>query len=120
MVNPYSVTSAAPLQSGVFSDHARRLDGTFLYRVIQIENPFEAELVYSGWWFRQTIDVQHYRVWKKISWLTILSSVHFFFPKQVDPLERPGHIEIDFGRGLQIKRFRLWIDQELVYDEVSR
>ncbi len=30
-----------------------------------------------------------------------------------------GRIEIEFGRGLMIRRFRLWVANELVYDEIS-
>ncbi len=118
MVNPYSVTSKSALQTGFFGQHATRREAAFLYRVIEIRHPIEAELVYSGWWFRQTVDFAGHRVWGKISWLKIWPKVEFSLPEAVDPAGRDGRIEIDFTRGLRIRRFRVWIDEQLVYDEV--
>ena len=117
-VNPYSVSAEAPLQKGFFGDHATRKEGTFLYRVIEIRQPLRAELVYSGWWFRQTIDIDGKRVWSRISWLSIYPKAEFELPDSVDPGRRTGRIEIDFSRGLRIRRFRVWIGEQLVYDEV--
>lgn len=117
-MNPYSVQSRAPLQEGFFGDFATRKEGAFLYRVIEVEHPVKAELVYSGWWFRQTIDVAGIRVWGKISWLSIHPKAEFELPVEVDPERRRGRIEIDFRRGLRIRRFRVWIAEQLVYDEV--
>ena len=117
-MNPYSVGSAAPLQKGFFGDYAVRREGTFLYRVIGIEHPVQTELAYSGWWFRQTIDLSGIRVWSRISWLSIHHQAEFELPASVDPQQRHGRIEIDFARGLRIRRFRVWIDEQLVYDEV--
>ncbi|MCC9601389.1 hypothetical protein LOC67_12610 [Stieleria sp. JC731] len=76
------------------------------------------QLRYSGWWFRQTIAISGFVVWSKISWLDIDRQVEFQLPAEVDPQRRPGRIEIDFSRGLRIRRFRVWIDEHLVYDEV--
>ncbi len=118
IVNPYSVTSKSPPQTGYFGQHATRREAAFLYRVIEIRHPIEAELVYSGWWFRQTVDLAGLRVWSKISWLSISPKVEFRLPEAVDSAGRSGRIEIDFTRGLRIRRFRVWIDEQLVYDEV--
>jgi len=118
IVNPYSVTSKTPPQTGFFGQHATRRDAAFLYRVIEIRHPVEAELVYSGWWFRQTIDIAGERVWSQISWLSIAPKVEFRLPESIAPSGLLGRIEIDFARGLRIRRFRVWIDDQLVYDEV--
>ncbi len=81
------------------------------------------ELLYSGWWFVQRIRVNEKLVWWAISWKSIQSSVtidltkhaftatDFAFPKSMN-------IEIDFTRALRIRRFRVWVDQELRYEEI--
>ena len=106
------------MTTGYFGEHASRKEGTFLYRVVEIRHPVAAEFVYSGWWFRQTIEVAGIRVWGQISWLSIKKEADFTLPEAVDPLRRPGRVEIDFSRGLRIRRFRIWIADELIYDEV--
>ncbi|QEF99513.1 hypothetical protein Mal15_35780 [Stieleria maiorica] len=118
-INPYSVTAEAPLQKGYFGEHSHRKEGAFLYRVVEIRHPIEAELVYSGWWFRQTIDIAGRRVWRRISWIGLKKLAEFKLPESIDPYRRPGRIEIDFSRGLRIRRFRIWIGDQLVYDEVT-
>ncbi len=118
-MNPYSVSTKTPLQTGFFGDHASRTEGAFLYRVVEISKPIATRFVYSGWWFRQTIDFDGLRVWSKISWLTIDRVVSFELPWEIDGQRRSGRVEIDFGRGLQIRRFRIWIGDDLVYDEVT-
>ena len=119
MVNPYSVSSKAPLETGVFGDFATRRNASFLYRVVDLQHPIEAEFVYDGWWFRQKIAINGVTVWWKVSWLWIGREAVFQLPQSVDSQERYGRIEIDFGRGLRFRRFRIWIDDELVYDEVT-
>lgn len=106
------------MQQGYFGDHSSRKQGSFLFRVVEIRHPIAAEFVYSGWWFRQTIEIAGVRVWSQISWLTIRREAEFRLPESVDPEQRTGRIEIDFGRGLSFRRFRIWIGEELVYDEV--
>ena len=76
-------------------------------------------MVYSGWWFRQTLDFDGLRVWSQISWLSIRRDIEFQLPEDIDPLCRRGRIKIDFGRGLRISRYQVWIDDETVYDECS-
>ena len=124
MVNPYSVTSAADTSAtgphqGVFGDSATLRKASFLYRVIELSSPIQATFIYSGWWFRQKITFDGMPVWWQISWLWIRREATFRLPQAVDPAEREGRIEIDFTRGLRIARFRLWIAEELVYDEVA-
>ena len=119
IINPYSVTADAPLEKGYFGDHSRRKDGAFLYRVVEIRHPIATEFVYSGWWFRQTIDIAGERVWGQISWLDLKKEAEFRLPESIDPSRRPGRMEIDFTRGLRIRRFRIWIADELIYDEVA-
>ena len=98
--------------------HSTRKEAAFLYRAVDIRHPLAVELVYSGWWFRQTVDLDGIRVWSQISWLRIRNKAEFRLPKSVDPEGREGKIEIDFSRALKIRRFRIWIAEELVYDEV--
>lgn len=106
------------MRQGYFGDHASTKAGAFLYRVVEIRHPISAEFVYSGWWFHQSISIAGTRVWGQISWLTIQKRAEFTLPPSVDPECRTGRIEIDFSRGLQIRRFRIWIADELIYDEV--
>jgi hypothetical protein len=86
---------------------------------VDLLHPIEVEFVYSGWWFRQVIEIGGTRVWSQISWLSIERHVEFRLPDSIDPDRSPGRIEIDFSRGLRIRRFRIWIADQLVYDEVS-
>ncbi|MEL6107133.1 MAG: hypothetical protein AAFU85_13910 [Planctomycetota bacterium] len=118
-VNPFAVIPTTPIEGGVHGDHCRRVAGSFLYRVIEVAHPLEFEFVYSAWWFRQTIDIGSRRVWHRISWLWIHNKAKFSLPAQIDPRERSGEMKIDFSRGLRIRRFRIWIEEELIYDEVS-
>jgi hypothetical protein len=118
IVNPYSATARTDLERGFYSQNATRIESSFLYRVVEIYHPVAVKLVYSGWWFRQTVDVAGIRVWSQISWLTIRDKAEFDLPESVDPEGRGGRIEIDFSRSLRIRRFRIWIAEELVYDEV--
>jgi hypothetical protein len=87
--------------------------------VIELQSPLAATLVYSGWWFRQKIELDGQVVWFRISWLAILRRAEFQLPESLDPRCRPAEMEITFGRALRIRRFRLWIDGQLVYDEVD-
>lgn len=116
--NPFSVPSQISEDRGVFGN-AKRLRGGFLYRVIEFETPFPCRLVYDGWWFRQTVKLNGIRAWSQISWLNIERTVEFAAPSSVDPSSAPVKIEIDFGRTLFIRRFRVWIDGMIVYDEIS-
>jgi hypothetical protein len=119
MTNPYSVTTSVPIERGCYGDAAIKRGGTFLFRVIEVQQPLPFEFVYDGWWFRQKILIDGVRVWSQISWLSIRDRVRFRLPEAVDREQREGHIEINFGRGLRIRRFRLWIAGELIYDEVA-
>jgi hypothetical protein len=115
--NPFSATLVTN-QRGVFGG-ARRLRSGFLFRVIELESPFPCRLVYDGWWFRQKIEVNDQLAWFQISWLTIRRRVEFAIPASVDATQPPARIEIEFGRGLSIRRFRVWIDGQIAYDEVN-
>ena len=76
-------------------------------------------MVYSGWWFRQQIQFDGELVWFRISWLTILRHAEFVLPLHGGPKRLPGKVEIEFGRGLMIRRFRVWIGGQLAYDEIN-
>ena len=90
-----------------------------MYRVIEFDAPIACQMVYDGWWFRQKIEINGHVAWVRISWLTIHRKVEFRVPKSVDASEPEGRIEIEFGRGLGIRRFRVWLAGELAYDEIS-
>ncbi|KAA5543615.1 hypothetical protein FYK55_10410 [Roseiconus nitratireducens] len=119
MTNPYAVTTATAGQPGFFGEHAELVRGTFLYRVVQVSHPVRLRFVYSGWWFRQTIELDGHTVWGQISWMAIRRQAEFRLPVELDPQQRSGRMEIEFSRGLRIRRFRIWIDQTLIYDEVA-
>ncbi|MCO8121952.1 hypothetical protein NHH03_09410 [Stieleria sp. TO1_6] len=102
----------------MFTEHASLQQSGFLFRVVDIRHPIQAEFVYSGWWFRQTIDLAGLRVWSRISWLAIEKQADFELPLSLDASRSQGRVEIDFSRGLRIRRFRIWIAGELIYDEI--
>ncbi|MEE2937735.1 MAG: hypothetical protein VYA84_17220, partial [Planctomycetota bacterium] len=81
--------------------------------------PHHFQFVYDGWWFRQKVEIDGVLVSRRISWLSIQRKVQFQVPSNVDSNQPTGRIEIDFTRGLMIRRFRLWIGEELVYDEIN-
>lgn len=116
-MNPFSVPAIIPNERGVF-EGGRKIRSGFLYRMIEIDSP-RCQMVYDGWWFRQKVTFDRETAWMQISWLTIRRRVEFKVPAAVDPLEPDGVIEIDFGRTLMIRRFRLWIGGEIVYDEIN-
>jgi hypothetical protein len=118
MTNPYAVTAVTD-EPGVFGDRARRLRAGFLYREIELQTPFAARFVYDGWWFRQKIQFDGITAWFRISWLTILRTAEFRIPAALDANQPSGRVEIDFTRGLSIRRFRIWIDDKLLYDEIN-
>ncbi len=119
MTNPYAVPANLPDDRGVYGDHARLLRGGFLYRVIEFESPFEGTFVYDGWWFRQQISINGIKAWFRISWLTIFRNAEFRLPVEVDPEQPAVSVEIRFTRGLSIQRFRVWVGERLVYDEIN-
>ena len=115
MTNPYAVTSDRPARGGVFGT-ARRHRGGFLYRVIDIDQPLQTRLVYSGWWFVQRLSVDRRLVWWKISWLRIERRIEVRLPVEVDPRGRRMEVVLDFGPALWIKRFQISLDGVAVYD----
>lgn len=115
--NPFSIPRELPSERGVFGD-ARLIKKSFLYRVIELERPIPVRFVYNGWWFRQTVKISNHMAWSQISWLTIERNAEFEIPEVVSAGRLPCKIEIDFARALMIKRFRIWIDENLVYDEI--
>jgi hypothetical protein len=115
--NPFSSPTVTD-ERGVFGG-AQRIQGGFLYRVIQIDAPVACRLRYDGWWFRQKIEIDGRLVWFRISWLTIHRRAEFLLPASVDPAQTPASIEIEFGRGLSIRRFRVWIGGQIAFDEIN-
>lgn len=115
--NPFSVPNELPNERGVFGD-ARLIKKGFLYRVIEIEKPIAMRFVYDGWWFRQTVKINDHMAWSQISWLTIERNAEFALPREFSATCLPCKIEIDFAKALLIQRFRIWIGDQLVYDEI--
>ena len=116
--NPFQPTSNITEDRGVFADFAVRRRSAFLYRVIDFEQPFVGRLVYTGWWFRQAVYINGLPAWFRISWTKIHTSIAFPLPESVDTKKSLGQLEINFTRGLTIRRFRIWIDSKIVYDEI--
>ncbi|MEL6898111.1 MAG: hypothetical protein AAFP90_18590 [Planctomycetota bacterium] len=116
-INPYAPAAPIDQPKGVFGDHATLIRQTFLYRVIEITDPLDLEIVYDGWWFRQTVIVNGESCWWQLTWLSFANRIEFTLPAGVDELERRCEIEIGFARGANIKRFSLRLDDYLVYDE---
>lgn len=116
--NPFQPMSNLQEEKGVFADGVIRRRAAFLYRVIDLQQPFPARFVYTGWWFRQAVYLNGIPVWFRISWTKIHTDLAFQIPAAVDPQERVGQVEINFSRALLIRRFRIWIDSFLVYDEI--
>lgn len=94
-------------------------------------NETPLELVYNGWWFLQRVHLNGQLVWWTISWTTIHSQVEIDLsqipdlapigsPEPVGSHGFPEHlrIEISFIRGLRIRRFRVWLDHQIRYDEI--
>lgn len=119
MTNPFAVSTELTDQRGIFGDHVRRLRSAFLFRVIEFQRPFSGVFVYSGWWFRQKIEINGEVVWFRISWLTIFRRAEFTIPEATLPGQSEGQVEIEFTRALQIRRFRIWVGGEIVYDEIN-
>ncbi len=116
--NPFEPAAEIADQPGAVSESARLDKKFFLYREIDFEQPLVAKFVYTGWWFRQAIYFDQTPVWFRISWTKIHTELAFQLPPSIDPLQRLGQVEIEFTRGLMIRRFRIWFDAKIVYDEI--
>ncbi len=126
--NPYSPGSLVENEPAVFGD-AHLVQSGFLYRVIDFPAPFKCRMVYSGWWFVQRVSVDGHLAWSKVSWINLATKIEFALPPRKDTLERLaadrdplGHqvrIEITFRPGLVIRRFRVWIDDALSFDQLG-
>ena len=119
MNNPFSAPSEIAPEPSLFAPHAQLVRRFFLYREIQFKRPEPYLFTYTGWWFRQKITIADQNVWFRVSWLSLLKRAEFRIPASVDPREPHGVMEINFGRTLSILRFRLWFDDELVFDEIN-
>lgn len=128
-VNPFSVSSAVEPRRGVFAEDATLVRRNFLYRVIEVNKPFKARLIYTGWWFRQMVELDGEPCWFQISWLSIRPKFEFELPTwvQVDPAwvdhnhstARQMNFELQLTRGLRIRRLRIWLAGRLIYDEIN-
>jgi hypothetical protein len=108
-----------PVEHGIFADHARKCGSSFLYREIEIDRPHKIHLIYSGWWFWQRVYINQTRVWSMISWAAIVREIEFHVPESEATPQTDGRIEIEFSTGLRIRRFRVWLDGEIVFDEIN-
>ncbi len=125
-LNPFSAPASLPLKRGAFSNHAVLLRRSFLFRVIDIQEPFVGQLTYSGWRFRQIVEIDGRSCWFRISWLKIHSKFELTLPDSIaidpmwgDPGNRSMSVEIGFSRGLTIRRFRIWLAGRILYDEIN-
>lgn len=125
-LNPFSVSSDTSLHRGAFAEHAALRRRGFLYRIIDIHEPFTGQLTYDGWWFRQTVEINGRSQWFQISWLKIHSHLKFTLPTEItvdpnwgDAGNRLMSVEIGFSRGLTIRRFRIWLAGRILYDEIN-
>lgn len=116
--NPFAPSHNVANERSVFGE-ARLIRSTFLFRIIEFDSPLQFRMVYDGWWFRQKIEISGKIAWFQISWLTIQRRVEFRIPATIDPRQPAAAIEIDFGQGLRIRRFRVWVSEQIVYDEIS-
>jgi len=117
-MNPFDPSRILLDEKGVFADSAKLVERTLLYRVIDFEQPFAARLVYDGWWFRQMVTINGFRVWTRISWLRIHRRLEFSLPGEVDPDRRACRIDIEFGFGLSMRRFQVTVGGIVCYDEI--
>ena len=117
MTNPYFTPPNVDLPHSIFAEDARLTGTSFLFRKIEFQQPFQGTLVYSGWWFWQRIHVCEQRVWARVSWATIDRQIEFKMPDETG--FEHGRIEIDFSRGLMIRRFRVWMDDALVFEHIK-
>lgn len=117
MVNPFEAPPSVNEEAVVFGEAVRKRGG-LLHREIEFRQPVAAKLVYDGKWFRQKIEIDGHVVWYRISWLTIHRTAKFKLPgaASADPDAR---MEVDFTKGLGIRRFRVWMNDELAYDEIN-
>lgn len=115
MSNPYATTSQVESTADSFG-WARRRRGGFLFRWIDVEQPIELSIVYSGWWFVQRLRINDKLIWWKISWLRIERKITVDLPTEIDAENRVVEIDITFGPALWIKRFQVWLDGETLYD----
>lgn len=123
------MTSAGGIGREVFSDHARLVERSFLYRVVEVTGPFQARLTYSGWWFRQVLLIDQTPCWFQISWLKIHPRIEIDLPVSVPVApgwagpecvaSRRLALQLDFSRGLRIRRFRIWLAGRILYDEIT-
>jgi hypothetical protein len=119
MTNPFAPATIISDERGVFADGAVRRRAWFVYRVIEFSQPFVGELVYDGWWFRQKVMVDGITLWWRISWVSFHKQIDFRLPAEIDPDQRAVRIQIDFGRGLSIRRFQVSVDGMIAYDEIA-
>jgi hypothetical protein len=119
MSNPYAVSATLTDERGIFGSHAELIRGGLLHREIQLQAPISGTFIYDGRWFRQKITINGIKAWFRISWLTIYRHAEFKLPVEIDADQPTGRIEIAFSRGLMIRRFRVWIADQLVYDEIN-
>ena len=54
-----------------------------------------------------------------ISWAAILREIDFCVPGSEGTPQTDGRIEIEFSTGLRIRRFRVWLSGEIVFDEIN-
>lgn len=118
MTNPYAAPPETPSERAIFCPEGALRQRSFLYRVIEFEGAIPGKFIYDSWWFRQKITFGGETLRWKVSWLAIDREVSFSLTSP-EGKEIPCRLEIGFTRGLLIQRFRLWFDENLVYDEIN-
>lgn len=115
MENPY--LPPVPLQHVQENDQAVLLRGGFLFREIQFYQPVEFRFRYSGWNFIQRIYADEQIVWSRISWVVIHRQAEFRLPQSLDASGVMYRMNIEFGRGLRTRRFVLFRDKQLIWED---
>jgi len=119
MLNPFAPATILDDERGVFANSATRRRAMFVYRKIEFTEPFRGELVYDGWWFRQQVTINGMTTWWRVSWVSFHKLIEFNLPAEVDSRQSPVRIDIQFGRGLGIRRFQVTIGGIIAYDEIA-
>ncbi|MEM9827817.1 MAG: hypothetical protein AAF958_14595 [Planctomycetota bacterium] len=118
-LNPYAPASEIGPESGSSFADSKRLRGGFLFRELQLDGCFPCQFRYTGWWFVQRVYINEKCLWWEISWLTLRRHISINLPADIDPQRRSLDVEIQFGRGLLMSRFQVWIGGQTVYDELT-
>ncbi|MEZ6089488.1 MAG: hypothetical protein R3C05_15960 [Pirellulaceae bacterium] len=115
--NPYASPTPLKFEPGIFMLGGNRSARGLLHRTIAFTEPFQTVLDYDGKHFRQRVLIGGHRVWHCISWVRIHPKIEFVWPAEIAGSDAPGRIEMRFNRLLWIKRFVIYLNDRVIYDE---